>query len=31
VAKFLTIGFAYVIAAFVVLLLTALYSAMTFT
>lgn len=30
VAKFLTIGFAYVIAAFVVLLLTALYSAMTF-
>jgi hypothetical protein len=29
--KFLTIGFAYVIAAFVVLLLTALYSAMTFT
>ncbi|HUQ11564.1 MAG TPA: DUF3667 domain-containing protein [Steroidobacteraceae bacterium] len=31
VAKYLTIGFAYVIAAFVVLLLTALYSAMTFT
>jgi hypothetical protein len=30
VAKYLTIGFAYVIAAFVVLLLTALYSAMTF-
>lgn len=30
VVKFLTIGFAYVIAAFIVLLLTALYSAMTF-
>jgi hypothetical protein len=30
VAKYLTLGFAYVIAAFVVLLLTALYSAMTF-